>query len=70
MAEQTVGGNASALGYSVFKPGTSTADLSQEALGQELAYIVSGSGVIRLETGTSGLAPGRPSTSRPGSGIR
>ena len=27
VAEQTVGGNASALGYSVFKPGTSTADL-------------------------------------------
>ena len=31
----TVGGNASALGYSVFKPGTSTADLSHEV--EELA---------------------------------
>jgi len=47
VAEQTVGGNASALGYSVFKPGTSTADLSHSV--EELAYIVSGSGVIRLE---------------------
>ena len=28
VSEKTVGGNASALGYSVFKPGTSTADLS------------------------------------------
>jgi hypothetical protein len=26
VAEQTVGGNTSALGYSVFKPATSTAD--------------------------------------------
>ena len=48
VAEQTVGGNASALGYSVFKPGTSTADLSHSV--EELAFIVSGTGVIRLET--------------------
>jgi putative monooxygenase len=48
VADKTVGGNVSALGYSVFKPGTSTADLSHEV--EELAYIVSGSGVIRLET--------------------
>ena len=48
VAEQTVGGNVSALGYSVFRPGTSTADLSHEV--EELAYIVSGHGVIRLES--------------------
>lgn len=48
VADSTVGGNASALGYSVFRPGTSTADLSHAV--EELAYIVSGSGVIRLET--------------------
>lgn len=47
VAEQTVGGNASALGYSVFKPGTSTPDLSHTV--EELAYIISGSGTIRLE---------------------
>ncbi len=55
--EQTVGGNASALGYSVFKPGTSTADLSHEV--EELAYIVSGSGLIRLETGDVPVAAGQ-----------
>jgi mannose-6-phosphate isomerase-like protein (cupin superfamily) len=57
VAEQTVGGNASALGYSVFKPGTSTADLSHEV--EELAYIVSGRGVIRLETGDVPVAAGQ-----------
>ncbi len=57
VAEQTVGGNASALGYSVFKPGTSTADLSHSV--EELAYIVSGSGLIRLETGDVPVAAGQ-----------
>ena len=57
VAEQTVGGNASALGYSVFKPGTSTADLSHSV--EELAYIVSGSGVIRLETGDVPVTAGQ-----------
>jgi mannose-6-phosphate isomerase-like protein (cupin superfamily) len=57
VAQQTVGGNASALGYSVFKPGTSTADLSHSV--EELAYIVSGRGVIRLETGEVSVAAGQ-----------
>src|SRR6266702_4611200 len=57
IAEQTVGGNASALGYSLFKPGTSTADLSHSV--EELAYIVSGRGVIRLETGDVPVAAGQ-----------
>jgi mannose-6-phosphate isomerase-like protein (cupin superfamily) len=57
VAEQTVEGNASALGYSVFKPGTSTADLSHSV--EELAYIVSGRGVIRLETGDVAVAAGQ-----------
>jgi mannose-6-phosphate isomerase-like protein (cupin superfamily) len=57
VAEQTVGGNASALGYSVFKPGTSTADLSHSV--EELAYIVSGRGVIQLETGDVAVAAGQ-----------
>ena len=54
---KTVGGNASALGYSVFKPGTSTADLSHET--EELAYIVSGRGVIRLEAEDVPVAVGQ-----------
>ena len=57
VAEQTVGGNVSALGYSVFKPGTSTADLSHSV--EELAYIVGGSGVIRLETGDVPVTAGQ-----------
>ncbi len=57
VAEETVGGNVSALGYSVFKPGTATADLSHSV--EELAYIVSGSGVIRLETGDIPVTAGQ-----------
>jgi len=57
VSEDTVGGNASAIGYSVFKPGTSTADLSHSV--EELAYILSGSGVIRLETGDVPVAAGQ-----------
>jgi putative monooxygenase len=57
VSEHTVDGNSSALGYSVFKPGTSTADLSHEV--EELAYIVSGSGVIRLETEDVPVAAGQ-----------
>ena len=57
VADNTVGGNVSALGYSVFKPGTSTADLSHET--EELAYIVSGRGVIRLETEDVPVAAGQ-----------
>jgi putative monooxygenase len=48
VSEQTVGANASVLGYSVFKPGTATADLSHAV--EELAFVVSGSGAIRLGT--------------------
>jgi putative monooxygenase len=57
VADKTVGGNVSALGYSVFKPGTSTADLSHET--EELAYIVSGRGVIRLEDRDVPVAAGQ-----------
>ena len=57
VAAETVGGNVSALGYSVFKPGTSTADLSHET--EELAYIVSGRGVIRLDSRDVPVAAGQ-----------
>jgi quercetin dioxygenase-like cupin family protein len=43
----TVHENCSALGYSVFAPGLVTADLSHST--EELAFVVSGSGRIRLE---------------------
>jgi len=43
----TVHDNHSALGYSVFAPGLVTADLSHST--EELAFVVSGSGRIRLE---------------------
>jgi mannose-6-phosphate isomerase-like protein (cupin superfamily) len=57
VAQATVKDNVSALGYSVFKPGTSTADLSHSV--EELAYIVAGRGVIRLETGDVPVAAGQ-----------
>lgn len=57
VSEKTVGGNAAAIGYSVFKPGTSTADLSHAT--EELAYIVSGSGLIRLDDEDVSVAAGQ-----------
>jgi putative monooxygenase len=57
VSDYTVSGNSSALGYSVFRPHTSTADLSHEV--EELAYIVSGSGVIRLEDEDVPVAAGQ-----------
>jgi quercetin dioxygenase-like cupin family protein len=51
-----VGGNASSIGYSVFKPGSATTSVSHET--EEVAYVVSGSGrldtdegEVRFETG-------------------
>ena len=49
VTERTVTGNASTLGYSVFKPGLVAADLSHSV--EELAFVVGGSGLIRLEDG-------------------
>jgi putative monooxygenase len=45
--DKTIEGNQSSLGYSVFTPGMRTADLSHSV--EELAYVVSGRGSIRLE---------------------
>ena len=47
VTEATVGGNASSLGYSVFTPGTVLASVKHEA--EEVAYVVSGSGELRLD---------------------
>jgi quercetin dioxygenase-like cupin family protein len=46
VTEDRVGGNASSIGYSVFKPGSATGSVSHEI--EEVAYVVSGSG--RLDT--------------------
>lgn len=45
----TTGGATASLGYSVFKPGTELAPVRHEA--EELAYVVSGSGELRLDDG-------------------
>ena len=42
-----VGGNASSLGYSVFTPGTALAPVKHET--EEVAYVVSGTGELRLD---------------------
>lgn len=47
LTEDTVGGNRASLGYSVFTPGTVTASVRHEA--EEVAYVVSGEGEVRLE---------------------
>ena len=49
VTERTVTGNVSTLGYSVFKPGLVAADLSHSV--EELAFVVGGTSVIRLEDG-------------------
>ncbi len=43
----SVGGNRSSLGYSVFTPGTELSPVRHEA--EEVAYVVSGSGELRLD---------------------
>jgi len=42
-----VAGNASSLGYSVFTPGTVRTPVKHEA--EEVAYVVAGSGELRLD---------------------
>jgi quercetin dioxygenase-like cupin family protein len=44
-----VDGNAASLGYSVFTPGTVLAPVRHET--EEVAYVVSGSGELRLDDG-------------------
>jgi quercetin dioxygenase-like cupin family protein len=51
-----VEGNASSLGYSVFTPGTVLGAVRHEA--EEAAYVVSGSGELRLDDGVVALREG------------
>jgi quercetin dioxygenase-like cupin family protein len=51
-----VAGNASSLGYSVFTPGTVLAPVRHET--EEVAYVVSGSGELRLDDGAVAFSEG------------
>lgn len=47
LTDATVPGTRSALGYSVFRPGTVTTMVKHEV--EELAYVISGRGELRLD---------------------
>lgn len=49
-------GNACSLGYSVFKPGSATALVCHET--EEVAYVLSGSGELRLDGDAVGFTAG------------
>ena len=53
--DRSLEGNKSSLGYSVFKPGTVTAPVSHEV--EELAYVIAGSGELRLEDDAVAFGP-------------
>lgn len=57
ITERTVAGNRSTMGYSVFKAGMEAADLSHSV--EELAFVVGGRGVIRLEDGQLAVHAGQ-----------
>jgi quercetin dioxygenase-like cupin family protein len=47
LTDKTLGENSSSLGYSVFTPGCVTAMVSHQT--EEVAYVLAGSGELRLE---------------------
>lgn len=51
VTDATVDGNAASLGYSIFTPGTELSLVRHET--EELAYVVSGSGELRLDDGSA-----------------
>jgi quercetin dioxygenase-like cupin family protein len=55
--DRSLSGNASSLGYSVFTPGTVTAMVCHET--EEVAYVLSGSGELRLDDGAVPFAGGQ-----------
>jgi quercetin dioxygenase-like cupin family protein len=57
-------GSASSLGYSVFTPGTVTAPVRHET--EEVAYVVAGSGELRLDDGAEPFAAGQALHIEPG----
>ena len=56
VTEGAVGGNRSSLGYSVFTPGTELAPVRHET--EEVAYVVAGSGELRLDGEVVPFSPG------------
>jgi quercetin dioxygenase-like cupin family protein len=56
VTEERIGGNASSIGFSVFKPGSATASVSHET--EEVAYVVSGSGRLDTDDGEVRFAAG------------
>ena len=57
-------GSASSLGYSIFTPGTVTAPVRHET--EEVAYVVAGSGELRLDDGAVPFGPGQALHIEPG----
>jgi quercetin dioxygenase-like cupin family protein len=49
VSDERVDGNRASLGYSVFTPGTELAPVRHET--EEVAYVVAGSGELRLDEG-------------------
>lgn len=50
VTDKSVDGNVSSLGYSVFTPGSATAPVSHQT--EEVAYVLSGAGELRLDSDT------------------
>jgi len=55
LTEATAGSASASLGYSVFTPGTELAPVRHET--EEVAYVVSGRGELRLEDGVTAFGP-------------
>jgi quercetin dioxygenase-like cupin family protein len=55
--DRSLSGNASSLGYSVFTPGTVTAMVCHQT--EEVAFVLSGSGELRLDDGAVPFAGGQ-----------
>jgi quercetin dioxygenase-like cupin family protein len=56
VTDSLVEGNRSSLGYSVFTPGTELPPVCHET--EEVAYVVSGSGELRLDDGAVAFTKG------------
>jgi quercetin dioxygenase-like cupin family protein len=52
----TVSGNGASLGYSVFTPGTATDPVLHDT--EEVAYVLSGAGELRLDEGSVAFKAG------------
>jgi quercetin dioxygenase-like cupin family protein len=56
ITDANVDGNASSLGYSVFRPGSVVGPVRHET--EEVAYVVAGSGELRLDDGPFAFGTG------------